>query len=55
MSSSLDAGYYAEQLRKADTEKCNLSPTKKHIWKTEGTWPSVCYVCRYCQQREYTK
>ncbi len=57
MSSSRDAGHYAEQTRKASSEKCPSSKAKgkKHSWKTEGLWPSVCYVCRHCKTRQYSK
>lgn len=53
MSSSIDSGYYADQAVKAENEKCPKGG--KHKWKTEGSWPSICYCCEKCEKRVYTK
>jgi hypothetical protein len=50
MSSSIDAGYYAEQTKKEEKEPCKLSPTSRHEREVAyGTWPSVAYRCKHCK------
>lgn len=51
MSSSMDAGYYAEQARKKSQEACkskkSLDGKHKQV-VASGSWPSVEYKCQYC-------
>lgn len=52
MSSSADAGYYAEELRKASEKRCTSkkSPDGKHKPVPDiGTPPSQHFVCKYCK------
>ena len=50
MSSSYDAGYYANQSRLKEKERCEKSPTKTHEQEVaSGHYPSVEYRCKYCK------
>ena len=54
MSSSVNAGYCAEQARKKSQEACKSkkSPDGKHEQVVaSGSWPSVEYKCKYCGKR----
>jgi len=55
MSSSIDAGYYADQAYKEKNKKCPESTTGQHKWIQHGTWPSKWEVCKYCKKTIYYK
>ena len=55
MGSSISSGYYQDQAAKIEKTECKKSPNKKHKWKTEGSWPSICRVCKHCKVRTYSK
>ncbi len=55
MSSSMDAGYYADQAVKVKKTKCKKSPTGKHKWVRHGVGPSAWDECKYCKVTAYWK
>lgn len=55
MSSSIDAGYYADQQEKTLNEKCKKSKDGKHKWKLFGTYPSTWQECKNCKIKTYSK
>jgi len=55
MSSSHDAGYYAEDARKEKEKKCKKSSDGKHKWKRIGTGPSSWDECIHCKVSVYYK
>lgn len=55
MSSSYDAGYYADEAVKTKNTKCKASPNRKHKWKKFGSWPSSWEKCLHCKQTIYYK
>ena len=56
MSSSADAGYYAEQARKTMETKCEKSADGKHKWYTHSPGsPSTWKECVNCGATAYFK
>jgi len=55
MSSTADAGYYADQRVKLEKTKCPKSKDQKHEFKSHGGWPSVWRECKHCGLTTYSK
>lgn len=55
MSSSLDAGYYADQAYREKQQDCKNSPSKEHEWVKHGSWPSIWEECKHCKKKIYWK
>lgn len=57
MSSSRDAGYYADQALKTKDEKCKSPQAKNgaHKWIRRGLSPSAWEVCEHCGKTVYFK
>ncbi len=55
MSSSYDAGYYAEQAHKTRESKCPNSKDGEHDWKRKGSPPSTWGECKKCGMKYFDK
>lgn len=56
MSSSRDAGYYADLADKTHSSKCPKSKIGEHTWIDKaGSWPSIMRQCTKCKATYYTK
>ena len=55
MSSSHDAGYYAEKARVEMAKPCSKSKDGQHDWIKKGMYPSSWYECSHCHDTQYTK